>query len=344
MPSNLMMSDSSFPQFTGETTEEKVNKIQNYLYMLLEQLRYSLGNISMDNMNSSDLESLAGYITEPVTMHLSDIDGRVTDLVTDVDGISLRVADAEGNAASAVATANALQTRVQNAEGSISSLTQTAAGLTTRVQNTEGAVSQVQQLVNGISLSVDNGSTSSTIKLTSNGVQISSGTISFSGMVKFSDLSTAGNTTINGANITTGTITGRLLSGCTIDCTITNLATAGLTADGQMRFLVGSNVVGGLRFDTQGGGGSQEAWSRLFLYTKNWGTIPIPLKLESEAGMSLKALTEMYLDSVTLTIQPAEYGYVRTTNLRIYPWSNRWAGNYWEFRNDGIYYGGVKKV
>ena len=303
MPSNLMMSDSSFPQFTGETTEEKVNKIQNYLYMLLEQLRYSLGNISMDNMNSSDLESLAGYITKPVTMHLSDIDGRVTSVVADMDGVF---------------------SRVSNAEGQVSTLSQT---------------------VYGLSLSVSNGTDSSTIQLTSNGVTIgSAGTINFNGLVKFTDLTNAGSTQINGANITTGTITGRLLSGCTIDCTISNLATAGLTADGQMRFLVGGNVVGGLRFDTQGGGGSQEAWSRLFLYTKNWGSIPIPLKLESEAGMSLKALTEMYLDSVTLTIQPAEYGYVRTTNLRIYPWSNRWAGNYWEFKNDGIYYGGVKKV
>lgn len=305
MPSNLMMSDSSFPQFTGETTEEKVNKIQNYLYMLLEQLRYSLGNISMDNMNSSDLESLAGYITEPVTMHLSDIDGMVTDIVADMDGVFSRVSDAEGR------------------------------------------VSTLSQTVYGLSLSVSNGDDSSTIQLTSNGVSIgSAGTINLKGLVKFTDLANEGSTQINGANITTGTITGRLLSGCTIDCRITNLNTAGLTSDGQIRFLVGSNVVGGMRFDTQGGGDVKEAWSRLFLYTKNWGTIPIPLKLESEAGMSLQAKTDLYLRGKVVTLQPndEEGQYIRATKLRIYPFETIWDGNYWEFKTDGIYYGGVKKV
>lgn len=305
MPSNLMMSDSSFPQFTGETTEEKVIKIQNYLYMLLEQLRYSLGNISMDNMNSSDLESLARYITEPVTMHLSDIDGRVTDIVADMDGVF---------------------SRVSNAEGQVSTLSQT---------------------VYGLSLSVSNGDDSSTIQLTSNGVSIgSAGTINLKGLVKFTDLANEGSTQINGANITTGTITGRLLSGCTIDCRITNLNTAGLTSDGQIRFLVGGNVVGGMRFDTQGGGDVKEAWSRLFLYTKNWGTIPIPLKLESEAGMSLQAKTDLYIRGKVVTLQPndEEGQYIRATKLRIYPFETIWDGNYWEFKTDGIYYGGVKKV
>lgn len=307
MPSNLMLSDSAFPHFTGESTDEKVAKIQDYLFMLLEQLRYTLGNISTENFNEAGLKEFSNYVTEPFVMHLSDIDGRVTNLSTDVDGIF---------------------TRVSNAEGNVSSLSQT---------------------VYGLSLNVSNNGDSSSIQLTSNGVNIgSSGQITFNGLVKFTDLSNAGSTSINGANITSGTITGRLLSGCTIDCNITNINTAGLTSDGQIRFLVGSNVVGGMRFDTQGGGDSAEAWSRLFLYTKNWGNIPIPLKLDSEAGMSLHAKTDLYIRGKMVTLQPddEEEGgqYVRATKLRIYPFKNIWDGNFWEFREDGIYYGGVKKV
>ena len=49
------------------------------------------------------------------------------------------------------------------------------------------------------------------------GVVVSSKSISFSGMVTFSDLSTAGQTTINGSNITTGTIDAIDIYGCTIE-------------------------------------------------------------------------------------------------------------------------------
>lgn len=64
--------------------------------------------------------------------------------------------------------------------------------------------SQISALEDGLSLSVSNGSDSSTISLKSDGVTLSSKTITLSGMVTFSDLSTSGYTTINGGNITTG--------------------------------------------------------------------------------------------------------------------------------------------
>lgn len=56
------------------------------------------------------------------------------------------------------------------------------------------SVSSLTQTVNSITLSVSNGESSSTIKLLRDGVVVSSKSISFSGMVTFSDLSTAGQT------------------------------------------------------------------------------------------------------------------------------------------------------
>lgn len=66
--------------------------------------------------------------------------------------------------------------------------------------------SEITALENGLALSVSNGSYSSTISLTLDGITLSSKSITFSGMVTFSDLSTSGWTTINGDNITTGTL------------------------------------------------------------------------------------------------------------------------------------------
>ena len=42
MPKDFLALDTNFPQFTGtETTDQKVNQLYNYTYMLLENLRYS---------------------------------------------------------------------------------------------------------------------------------------------------------------------------------------------------------------------------------------------------------------------------------------------------------------
>lgn len=77
--------------------------------------------------------------------------------------------------------------------------------ITSTVQGLDGAVSELNQKVDSITLSVSNGSTSSTITLTVDGVQVSSQNISMSGLVTYTGLS-SGTTTINGACIKTGTI------------------------------------------------------------------------------------------------------------------------------------------
>lgn len=73
------------------------------------------------------------------------------------------------------------------------------------------AASLIEQRVDALGaslkLSVSNGEKSSTISLTKDGVSLSSQTIQFTGQVVFkSDLSTAGSTSIDGSNITTGKI------------------------------------------------------------------------------------------------------------------------------------------
>lgn len=69
---------------------------------------------------------------------------------------------------------------------------------------------QVQSLisseVNGLSLSVTNGTDSSTIKLKSGSIEISSQTVKFTGDIIFATNLTDGTTTISGNNIKTGTI------------------------------------------------------------------------------------------------------------------------------------------
>jgi hypothetical protein len=62
MPNAFLSIDQSFPRFSGtEKPDEKIRIIQNYLYMLVEYLRYVLNNLSPDNFND---DALSKFIDE----------------------------------------------------------------------------------------------------------------------------------------------------------------------------------------------------------------------------------------------------------------------------------------
>lgn len=67
MPSSMHMIDAGLPQFTGtEKTEDKVAAIQNYLFMLLEELQYVLRNLGEENFNTQSLDDLKNGVADIV--------------------------------------------------------------------------------------------------------------------------------------------------------------------------------------------------------------------------------------------------------------------------------------
>ena len=149
-----------------------------------------------------------------------------------------------------------------------------------------------------MTLSVTNGSSSSTIRLLANGVQLSSQSISFSGMVSFTDLSTSGWTTINGDNITTGTIEAIDIYGCTIEgSTFKSVLKANGTVGGEIEFcyLNTNYVAGGIRLDDQGAGTEYERAYRMFIYTNHVGGVGFAMKLQSASGISMEADENVFL-------------------------------------------------
>lgn len=206
MPSNMLTTDTSFPQLTDkQTTDEKFSVITNYLYMLLEQLRYSMANLGRENFNDAEFNSIANIITEPVYLQLKDVDGNLASLTITAEQLISRMTDAEGNISVLQQTSTSLTSRISDAEGNISVLQQTSQSLTSRISNAEGDISSLTQTVNGFTLEVSNGSTSSVIRLLSGSAEISSQTIQMNGLVTFTGLAN-GTTTINGSCIKTGLI------------------------------------------------------------------------------------------------------------------------------------------
>lgn len=74
MPGSILNADINFPHFTGnETTETKIDAIQNYLYMLYEQLRYSMGNLGTENFSEGGIKDLEKIVAKNI-----DLTGFVT--------------------------------------------------------------------------------------------------------------------------------------------------------------------------------------------------------------------------------------------------------------------------
>lgn len=173
MPGNILSADTQFPNFTGqENPAEQIRTIRNYLYMLLEQLRYTLNNLDAGNFNSEGLKEIQDAISQPILKQLSDTDGNLAELQVTAAGLASRVSSNEGDISQLEQTAQGLSSRVGDAEGNISSLQQTANGLSSRVASAEGNISTLQQTANGLSSRVSNAEGSiSSLSQTASGLE-----------------------------------------------------------------------------------------------------------------------------------------------------------------------------
>lgn len=137
---------------------------------------------------------------------IETIDGDMSQLRQTVSGFDLRISNAEGAVSELSLTVSGFNTRITNTEGDISTLSQSVTSITSRMESAEGAISTVSQTANKINWIVASGTSSSNFTMTDRAVKLVADTIDLSGYVTFSALSTSGKTTIDGANITTGTI------------------------------------------------------------------------------------------------------------------------------------------
>ena len=173
MPGNILSADTQFPNFAGqESPAEQIRTIRNYLYMLLEQLRYTLNNLDAGNFNTEGLKEIQDAISQPILKQLSDTDGNLAELQVTAAGLASRVSSNEGDISQLEQTAQGLSSRVGDAEGNISSLQQTANGLSSRVTSAEGNISTLQQTANGLSSRVSNAEGSiSSLNQTASGLE-----------------------------------------------------------------------------------------------------------------------------------------------------------------------------
>lgn len=133
-------------------------------------------------------------------------------LTVDIDNIKLEVEDEINQLSSSITVQlDSITSQVTGLNGQVSSITQTVSGIQTQITGLNNQVSSIDQKVDSISLDVSNGTSSSRIELTVDGVRVSSATVEFTGNIIFASDLTDGRTSISGDNIDTGEISARYI-------------------------------------------------------------------------------------------------------------------------------------
>ena len=177
MPTTFQLVETTFPNGEGKDTQEQINGVYDYLFVLLEQLRYTLFNLDGSNINQNALSEFIKNISEPIYAKIADTDENVNEISITAKGLDARLSDAEGNITQLDTTAKGLQASVSNIDGAITNIKADVNGIratvSTKIDATQ-AQSIFDQSAEGFTLGVTSGENGTIFKLNYNGAQIAS--------------------------------------------------------------------------------------------------------------------------------------------------------------------------
>lgn len=177
MPTTFQLVETTFPNGEGKDTQEQINGVYDYLFVLLEQLRYTLFNLDGSNINQNALSEFIKNISEPIYAKIEDTDKNVNEISITAKGLDARLSDAEGNITHLDTTAKGLQASVSNLDGAITNIKADVNGIRatvrTKIDATQ-AQSIFDQSAQGFTLAVTSGENGTIFKLNYNGAQIAS--------------------------------------------------------------------------------------------------------------------------------------------------------------------------
>ena len=169
--------ETTFPNGEGKDTQEQINGVYDYLFVLLEQLRYTLFNLDGSNINQNALSEFIKNISEPIYAKIEDTDKNVNEISITAKGLDARLSDAEGDITQLDTTAKGLQASISNLDGAITNIKADVNGIratvSTKIDATQ-AQSIFDQSATGFTLGATSGENGTIFKLNYTGVQVAS--------------------------------------------------------------------------------------------------------------------------------------------------------------------------
>jgi hypothetical protein len=177
VPTTFQLVETTFPNGEGKDTQEQINGVYDYLFVLLEQLRYTLFNLDGSNINQNALSEFIKNISEPIYAKIADTDKNVNEISITAKGLDARLSDAEGDITQLDTTAKGLQASISNLDGAITNIKADVNGIRATVSNKIDATqaqSIFDQSAQGFTLAATSGENGTIFTLNYNGAQIAS--------------------------------------------------------------------------------------------------------------------------------------------------------------------------
>lgn len=177
MPTTFQLVETTFPNGEGKDTQEQINGVYDYLFVLLEQLRYTLFNLDGSNINQNALSEFIKNISEPIYAKIEDTDKNVNEISVTAKGLDARLSNAEGDITQLDTTAKGLQVSVSNLDGAITNIKTDVNGIRATVSSKIDATqaqSIFDQSAEGFTLGASSGENGTIFTLNYNGVQVAS--------------------------------------------------------------------------------------------------------------------------------------------------------------------------
>ena len=177
MPTTFQLVETTFPNGEGKDTQEQINGVYDYLFVLLEQLRYTLFNLDGSNINQNALSEFIKNISEPIYAKIADTDENVNEISITAKGLDARLSNAEGDITQLDTTAKGLQVSVSNLDGAITNIKTDVNGIRATVSakiDATQAQSIFDQSATGFTLGASSGENGTIFTLNYNGVQVAS--------------------------------------------------------------------------------------------------------------------------------------------------------------------------
>lgn len=340
MPGNILNADTGFPTFAeGEDSNAKIDKVMNYLYMLLEQLRYSLANLDADNFNDTGLREIGEGIARPLQTSFENEFSKTNALIegwSNEYGSQIKLltkwvgTDEDGNLLSSAATITSAVSKntaeISNLAKVVDADSKALAGFKTEVSNTYATTQQFSSFQNSMNstyagfVSEANATYAKTAQIASvtdaNGnvtaasiaaeikddtslIKLIADKVDISGFVTFESLENDGGATINGNNVS---LVGDYYGNSVSELTFY-----------KMKYSSGNTLDALFKISTYDIGEEDENGARFGVlmetYSANFGgdDYRVALKLASMGGMSMASKRNIYMSANRYCTIDAEY-------------------------------------
>lgn len=154
MSSNWLYVDTNFPVFTdGQTAEEQMRHMQTYLFMLVEQLRYSLNNLDESNMNDAAWQSYRNTL-------LTQFNGQIADMQESIRTAQEQTRQIAQEQAKLRESVGGFDERIAGMQDELDQLEDT-------VNELEERLTALEELVAGLSVSLEQTENKTVLRVTS---------------------------------------------------------------------------------------------------------------------------------------------------------------------------------